>query len=67
MGGMYLADFLAGDLFLMPTVLNWNWDGSGYFSTGLLVVILVMGMLYGPNLAASLACLQVMRRRLEIQ
>lgn len=61
-GAMYVAVFAAADLFLTLNVLNWNFGGSGDFSTGPLVVVLVLGMLAGPILAAALAQAHVMRR-----
>ena len=60
-GAMYVAVFAAADVFLILTTLNWNYGGSGDFSTGPLVVMLVMGMLYGPVLASGLAQVLAMR------
>lgn len=60
-GAVYISVFAAADVFLILTTLNWNFGGSGDFATGPLVVILVMGMLYGPVAAAWLAQVYVLR------
>lgn len=59
---MYLAVFITADLFLALTVLNWNYGGSGDFTTGPLVVLLAAGMLGPPVWAAALARAYILRR-----
>lgn len=61
-GAMFFSVFAAADVFLLLNALNWHFGGSGDFSTGPLVVILVLGMLAGPLLASRVAQTLVIRR-----
>lgn len=61
-GAMYFSVFAAADAFLVLNTLNWHFGGSSDFSTGPLVVILTLGMLAGPIVAARTAQTLVIRR-----
>lgn len=59
-GTMYIAVFATADLFLISSILYWNFGGSDTFSTGM-IVLLVMGMIAAPVLASGLAQVYVIR------
>lgn len=61
-GAMYLAAFVAADIFLVLNTLQWHFGATDEFSTGPLVVILSTGMLAAPLVAARLAQMRVMRK-----
>ena len=61
-GAMYLAAFIAMDIFMALTMLQLNFGATDEFSTGPLVVIVGSGMFWAPIGAARLAQMRAMRK-----